>query len=293
MLKRDLDDFSSYIASEKGLSSNTIEAYSRDLNHFKEFLEKDKISSFQEVKDIHILNFLRELQDKKFASATICRAMISIKVLFRFLKRERLIDTNITLYLESPKLWQLIPEVLSLEEVEAILEQINPADKLGSRDKAIIELLYSSGLRVSEACQLSIYDIDEQFVRVMGKGGKERLVPIGKKALLAIDNYLLNFRDTQKNKDLTALFLSKKGKPLNRIAIWKIVKYWAKKADIKRKISPHTFRHSFATHLLDAGADLRVIQEFLGHSNIKTTDRYTHISQKKVKEAFYAFHPRQ
>lgn len=292
MIKADIDDFKSYIASEKGLSNNTIEAYLRDLTRFALFLEKEQIIAFNEVKEEHIMKFLKELQESNFASATLSRIMISVKVLFRFLKRERLVDTNITLYLESPKLWQLIPEVLNLDEIEAILSQINPQTQLGCRDKAIIELLYSSGLRVSEACSLSIYDIDDKFVRVFGKGGKERLVPIGKEALLAIDHYLLHFRDVQKNKELTNLFLSKKGKPLDRITVWKIVKHWAKKAGIKRKISPHTFRHSFATHLLDNGADLRVIQEFLGHSNIKTTDRYTHISQKKVKEAFYNFHPR-
>ena len=292
MLQVDLDDFNSYIASEKGLSKNTIEAYSRDLNQFKDFLEKENIVRFKETLEKHILGFLETLQDAKFASSTVCRAMISIKVLFRFLRREKLVDTNIALYLESPKLWQLIPEVLSLEEVTQILNSIDDKTKLGSRDKAIIELLYSSGLRVSEACNLKIYDVDDNFIRVMGKGGKERLVPIGKKALAAIDNYLLNYRDTQKNKELTTLFLTKRGEPIDRISIWKIVKYWAKKAKIVRKISPHTFRHSFATHLLDNGADLRVIQEFLGHSNIKTTDRYTHISQKKIKEAFYSFHPR-
>jgi integrase/recombinase XerD len=292
VLQVDLDDFNSYIASEKGLSKNTIEAYSRDLNQFKDFLEKENIVRFKETLEKHILGFLKTLQDAKFASSTVCRAMISIKVLFRFLRREKLVDTNIALYLESPKLWQLIPEVLSLEEVTQILNSIDDKTKLGSRDKAIIELLYSSGLRVSEACNLKIYDVDDNFIRVMGKGGKERLVPIGKKALAAIDNYLLNYRDTQKNKELTTLFLTKRGEPIDRISIWKIVKYWAKKAKIERKISPHTFRHSFATHLLDNGADLRVIQEFLGHSNIKTTDRYTHISQKKIKEAFYSFHPR-
>jgi integrase/recombinase XerD len=292
VLQVDLNDFHSYIASEKGLSKNTIEAYLRDLNQFKEFLENQNILSFKETLDRHILGFLKTLQEANFASSTVCRAMISIKVLFRFLRRERLVDTNIALYLESPKLWQLIPEVLSLEEVNQILNSIDDKTKLGSRDKAIIELLYSSGLRVSEACNLKIYDVDDKFIRVMGKGGKERLVPIGKKALEAIDNYLLHYRDTQKNKDLTTLFLSKRGEPIDRISIWKIIKYWAKKANIERKISPHTFRHSFATHLLDNGADLRVIQEFLGHSNIKTTDRYTHISQKKIKEAFYSFHPR-
>lgn len=288
MITRDLKDFFCYAASEKGLSKNTLQAYERDLSYFIAFIEKQPLCSFSEVNENHITLYLQELHTKKFASATLCRMIISVKVLFNFLKREKIISNNLALYLETPKLWQLIPNVLSVDEVEAILEAIDHS----FRDKAIIELLYSSGLRVSEACNLKIYDIDDQFVKVMGKGGKERMVPIGQKAIEAIDNYLLQDRDIHKNEKQPLLFLTKKGKPMDRIMMWKKVKYWAKKAGIEKNISPHTFRHSFATHLLDRGADLRVIQEFLGHSNIKTTDRYTHISQSKVKEAFYNFHPR-
>lgn len=291
-LQIDLDDFRSYISSEKGLGLNTIEAYMRDLEKFRLFLESQTIDSFSKVTQNHIVEFLKTLQAANYSSATQCRVSISIKVLFRFLKREKIIPTNIATYLESPKLWQLVPEVLMQEEVEEILSAVDTSTSIGKRDRAILELMYSSGLRVSETCQLSLYDIDDKFVRVMGKGNKERLVPIGKAALNAIDNYLLHTRDHQKSKDNHSLFLTKKGKTIDRVLVWKMVKHYVKKAGIERKISPHTFRHSFATHLLDNGADLRVIQEFLGHSNIKTTDRYTHISQKKIKESFYNFHPR-
>jgi integrase/recombinase XerD len=292
LIKRDLKDFFSYAASEKGLSKNTLQAYERDLKYFINFIENEKIQSFSQISESHITLYIQYIYNKQFATSTLCRMIISVKVLFNFLKREKIIFNNLTLYLETPKLWQLIPSVLSIDEVEDILKAIEFSSTPSYRDKAIIELLYSSGLRVSEACKLTIYDIDDKFVRVMGKGGKERMVPIGKKAIQSIDNYLLKDRDLHKNEKQTLLFLTKKGKPMDRIMMWKKVKYWAKKAGIEKNISPHTFRHSFATHLLDNGADLRVIQEFLGHSNIKTTDRYTHISQGRIKEAFYNFHPR-
>lgn len=288
-----LNDFYSYIASEKGLATNTIEAYKRDTKRFVEYVRKSGIDHFQNISQDHIVGFLKTLQEKRFASASLCRNLISIKVLFRFLRRERIVLTNVAIALESPKLWQLIPEVLTTEEVQTLLAAVDRDSPLGARDAAILELLYSSGLRVSESCTLTIYDIDDQFVRVMGKGSKERLVPIGSAALKAIDHYLLHYRDTQKSKEVTTLFLTNKGKPIDRITIWKMVKFYAKKASITKQISPHTLRHSFATHLLDNGADLRVIQEFLGHSDIKTTDRYTHISQKRLKDSFYMHHPRQ
>ena len=194
--------------------------------------------------------------------------------------------------LESPKLWQLIPEVLTLEEIDSLLASPNIKLTSGIREKAVIELLYASGLRVSELVSLSLYDVDDGFVRVKGKGGKERLVPIGQKALQAIDVYLTAVRDRFKSETENHLFLNAKGKPMDRIQIWRMIKRLAKKAGLARPLSPHTLRHSFATHLLERGADLRVIQEFLGHSNIKTTDRYTHISNQQIKEAFYRCHNR-
>ncbi len=190
--------------------------------------------------------------------------------------------------LESPKIWQLIPDILSLSEMECLLKQPNPDSAKGARDRAILEVLYASGLRVSELCQLKIEDVDDAYVKVNGKGGKEKVVPIGKKAIAAID-YYLSFRDgTNQN----ALFISNKGKPIHRVGVWKMVKRYAMQAGIRKNIFPHTFRHSFATHLLDNGADLRVIQEMLGHASIDSTDRYTHISCKHLHEAFQKFHPR-
>ncbi len=291
-MQTDADDFLIYLSSERGLSQNTIEAYRNDLAHFIAFLNNTGKPGWSEVDQEDLIGFLSSKQDQKYASASICRALIAIKVLFRFLKREKLIASNFTLLLETPKIWQLIPDVLTQVEIEWLLEQPDLSTRKGSRDKAIMEVLYAGGLRVSELCQLKLQDVDDLYMRVKGKGGKERIVPIGSKAIEAVDHYL-NFRNENSFERETPLFLGRGGKSMDRVTVWKLVKHYAKKAQIKKSISPHTFRHSFATHLLDNGADLRVIQELLGHADISTTDRYTHISNQQVQAAFHAFHPRQ
>lgn len=282
-----LQDFINYLTSEKGLAQNTLQAYSRDIKLFL-----SHVKSFNNASEHHVIQFLSKLQKQGYASASIARAFIALKVFFRFLKREGVILSNPTLYLNTPKLWQLIPEVLSLNEVERLLQVPDPSTEMGCRDRAILELLYSSGLRVSELCQLKITDVDDEFVKVSGKGGKERMVPVGKAAIKAVDDYLNRFRDGAGNERQTALFISSKGLALNRFEVWKRIKVYAKEAQITKNISPHTFRHSFATHLLDGGADLRVIQELLGHASIDNTDRYTHVSHNRLLQAFTAFHPR-
>lgn len=282
-MQQAISDFISYLASERGLSKHTIESYQRDLVQFSQLIQKN----WDQITENEILLFLNELKSKQYASSSICRALVTIKVFFRFLKRERYINQDVTFYLDSPKIWQLIPEVLSCEEVERILNM--PDETLGGiRDKAILQLLYASGLRVSELCSLNITDVDDTFVRVKGKGGKERMVPVAKSAIVALDLYLSHPRD----QDEPALFLTSRGKRIDRIEVWRRIKLYAKKAGIMKNISPHTLRHSFATHLLENGADLRIIQEMLGHANIGTTDRYTHISNKHLKTAFESFHPR-
>ncbi len=288
----DLADFITYLASEKGMTVNTIEAYGRDLRALIKYLKSQGINTSPEVTATHLIGFLSSLKAAQYATSSICRSLVAIKVFFQFMKREELIKENISLYLETPKLWKTIPAVLSISEIETLLKEPNLNTHAGIRDLAILELLYSSGLRVSELCNLSIYSIDDQYVRVFGKGRKERIVPLGKKALEAVDNYLLHVRCLHDSKSQQLLFLTSKGKSMNRIAVWKMVKKYAKYAGIVKTISPHTFRHSFATHLLDNGADLRVIQEMLGHSNISSTDRYTHISNKKLQDDFQRFHRR-
>lgn len=285
-------DFLTYITSEKGLAQNTIAAYGHDIELFVEFLKAERISSFTEVELSHITAFLKRLNKAGYASSSLCRILIAIKVLFRFLMREKVVSSNAALLLQSPKLWQLIPEVLSCDEIDRLLAQPDRNTPLGARDKAILEVLYASGLRVSEVCSLDIYSVDDTFVKVIGKGSKERIVPIGQHAVDAIDHYLLHYRCLTDSIKLLALFVSKSGKRIDRISIWKMIKNYAKQAGICKNIFPHTLRHSFATHLLDNGADLRVIQEMLGHASIASTDRYTHVSQTKLQASFQTFHPR-
>lgn len=287
-----LHDFYSYISSEKGLAKNTLAAYSRDLKAFFAYLERHSLSEVNQIKQEHLIGFLSHLKSHQYASSSICRALITLKVFFRFLKREGSISNNMALYLETPKLWQLIPDILTHDEIDQLLKQPDLSTAFGSRNKAIIELLYASGLRVSELCQLKIYDVDDHFVRVLGKGSKERLVPMGKHALKAIDHYLTHYRCLFDSERQHTLFVTKKGNPMDRFAIWKMIKFYAKKAGITKKLSPHTLRHSFATHLLENGADLRIIQEMLGHASIKSTDRYMQVSRKHLQDAFQRFHPK-
>lgn len=287
-----LDDFLAYIASEKGLSQNTIAAYSSDITTFSQFLKNNQIFNYDIVDVNHIVNFLSVQKHRGYATASLCRCLIAIKVFFRFLSREKLVPVNISVFLKTPKLWQLIPEVLSYDEVDRLLCQPDTSAGNGARDKAILEVLYASGLRVSEVCSLDIYSVDDTFVRVVGKGNKERLVPIGQPAIEAIDDYLKHYRCQSDSEKQLALFITKFGRRIDRMTIWKMIKRYAKQANIIKTISPHTLRHSFATHLLDNGADLRVIQEMLGHASIGSTDRYTHISCSRLQQAFEAFHPR-
>lgn len=291
-MKEHLLDFIVYLSSEKGLSRNTIEAYQRDGEVFLEFLKEHGITQLNAVDQNHFIQFLSQLKMAQYATSSMCRTLIALKVFFRFLKRENSISTNPTLYLETPKLWQLIPEVLTCDEVERLLTSPDPSTAVGARDRAILEVLYASGLRVSEVCSLGLYDVDDTYVRVFGKGRKERLVPIGKKAIGSVDHYLLHYRRPNEEEQNPRLFVSKTGKPIDRILVWRMIKQYAKGAKIQKPISPHTLRHSFATHLLDNGADLRVIQEMLGHANISSTDRYTHVSRARLQEAFTKFHMR-
>lgn len=288
-----IDDFLQYLAAEKGFSPHTLEAYSRDCSAFAEYMQRQGQSGFAQMKREDIVSYLSHLQEQRYAMASICRALMAIKVLFRFLKRELIIPLNIALLLESPKLWQLIPEVLTHEEVEKLLEAPDRATASGARDYAMLELLYSSGLRVSELCGLGLQDVDDTFVRVMGKGRKERLVPVGRKAIAALDDYLVRFRGESREEENAPLFISRLGSRIDRVAVWRAIKNYARQAGVGKKISPHTLRHSFATHLLDHGADLRIIQEMLGHASISSTERYTHISKNRLQESFQACHPRQ
>jgi integrase/recombinase XerD len=283
-----ITDFLDYLRSEKGVSSHTIEAYGRDVRSFATSLS---IKEWNQVSSENILAFLSQLKNSSYASATICRTLVAVKVFFRFLKKEGLIQVDLGKYFETPKIWQLIPQVLTIEEVDSLLAQPQQLDFTGARDKAILELLYATGMRVSELCQLRLQDLSDTFVKVKGKGKKERMIPVGKQAILAVDYFLIHFRGDAKESD-APLFISSRGTKIDRIAVWSRVKAYAKSAGITKSISPHTLRHSFATHLLENGADLRLIQDMLGHEDIGTTDRYTHVTGNRLKNAFKAFHPR-
>ena len=287
-----IEDFLSYLGSEKGLAQNTLISYRRDIEMFLILLKKLGISSLDRVREEEVIGFLSSLKDQQYATSSICRAMVAVKMLFRFLKREKGVEKDVTQHLDSPQMWQLIPEVLTVAEVQTLLNAPDLRTMTGARDLAVLQVIYASGLRVSEVCGLNLHDVDDQTVRVKGKGGKERIVPIAKKAIDAVDHYLLHYRQEGAHEKATPLFVSEKGRRIDRTLVWKRIKLYAKWAGIGKEISPHTLRHSFATHLLENGADLRVIQEMLGHSNIATTDRYTHISNRHLVDAFEAFHPR-
>ena len=284
-----LEDYVRYLGGEKGLAANTLEAYGRDVANFLHFVKEKEIGSLDRE---DVIAYLSTLHEQKYASSSVSRALIALKVFFRYLANEGLQAKDIGLLLDTPKLWQILPEVLSTQEIEALLASPDSTTPQGIRDKAILELLYASGLRVSELCGLCIYDVSDDQVRLLGKGSKERVVPISTRAITAIDSYLATVRHQYDSDKEKRLFLSLKGKPLDRTSVWKLIKSYAKKANIQKNIFPHMLRHSFASHLLDGGADLRIIQEMLGHAHISSTDRYTHVSLSKLHERFQSLHPR-
>lgn len=284
----DLHDFLLYLASEKGLSKNTLKAYASDLSLLANYLQTPSILNTR-VKEI--LSFLGHLRNQGYASSSLLRITISIRLYFRFLRSHKKLPLKSEYELDTPKIWHLIPEVLTQEEVFHLLGSIDTSTSVGLRNRALLEFLYATGLRVSEVCNLNLFDIDEECVKVTGKGGKERLVPIAKEALKTLDAYLLS-RQKGSTKDNPPLFLSSRGKRLSRQKVWEIVQECKEKAQLEKSISPHTLRHSYATHLLENGADLRIIQELLGHAHISTTDRYTHVLKKHLVHAFDTYHPR-
>lgn len=278
-----LPQFSYFLSLEKGVSSNTRAAYCSDISLFLQAFSHP----IEKVTRDEIIGYLKKLQEEGYASSTIYRKIVAIKLFFRFLRQEEIVQEDPSTLLTSPKLWQLIPEVLTIEEVEKLLSQPDIRSFVGARDKAILELIYATGIRVSECAKVKVGDIEDGFIKVMGKGKKERILPVGRRALEAIDWY--QDRYIQGNG---FLFVTKKGKPISRVQIYLQLNRYAEKAGITKKISPHTLRHSFATHLLENGADLRLIQAMLGHESVATTDRYTHISSKKMMHSFDHFHPR-
>ena len=291
-----LQDFMHYLTIEKGLAKNTLLSYKRDLDSYRKFLKKQGMTDWNEVARIHIVQFLSKLKDDGKSPKTLARHTASIRSFHQFLLREHVAETDPSVHIESPQTQKSLPKVLSPEETEALLDAPDVTDVFGKRDKAILELLYATGMRVSELIDLNIDNVHMEmgFVRCIGKGNKERIIPVGQLALKAIHTYLMEARPELSNKTAKtdALFLNHHGGRLTRQGLWKIIKRLAEEADIQKPLTPHTLRHSFATHLLMNGADLRAVQEMLGHADISTTQIYTHVTNVRLKDVYSKFHPR-
>ncbi len=294
-MQRQLHNYANYLAVEKGLAKNTLESYRRDLDKFLAYMQKQKKTAPGDV-DRHDINaFIGELKNKGHATSTISRCVASIRSFFNFLLQEGIIEGNPALELESPRIEKKLPRVLTTAEVDKLLGQPKPQANNGLRDRAMLELLYASGIRVSELVSLNITDFDSRvgYLRCRGKGMKERIVPIGSVAISYVNQYLRNARSKLvKSNEETALFVNHHGCRMTRQGFWKILKKYARQSNIQGDITPHTLRHSFATHLLENGADLRSVQEMLGHSDISTTQIYTQITRKKIREVYDKAHPR-
>jgi len=291
-----IDQFIHYLMVEKGLAKNTLESYKRDLTAYQLFLAKSgNKPSLEETTRTHIISYLLELKNKGRATTTISRNLASIRSFYQYLLRDRYIEKDPSQNLESPKVDKRLPKVLTIEQVESLLLIPDKSIPTGSRDKAMLELLYATGIRVSELVSLNIEDIHIEMglIKCFGKGSKERIVPLGSLAKESIHWYLNYGRMKLKKKTTDhALFLNHHGKRLSRQGFWKIIKKYAKLAAIEQEITPHTLRHSFATHLLENGADLRSVQEMLGHADISTTQIYTHLTKTRLKEVYSKTHPR-
>jgi len=310
---RDLIDiFLNYLSVERGLAENTIVSYQRDLLRYDRFLRSINITGVNKIDKENIRSYLVYQKEKDLSSGTIARSLVAMRLFHRFLLREKLALKDPTDVIDSPKLWKKIPKALSVDEIERLLSAPlsvpNIRKKKGSgqnakieisrkalRDKAMLETMYAAGLRVSELINLKVEDVNLEagFIRCLGKGKKERIAPIGSFAIKALRQYIDQARKRFTKKKITSfLFLNPSGNKLTRISVWKLVKAYAKQVKIKNPVKPHIFRHSFATHLLEKGADLRSVQELLGHANISTTQIYTHINRDRLKSIHKTFHPR-
>ncbi|MGV3665007.1 MAG: site-specific tyrosine recombinase XerD [Leptospira bouyouniensis] len=289
-----LQTFQEYLSVEKGLSDNSIYSYGYDLNKFAIFLEKEHIN-FLEVKANDIMRFLEEERERKISAKTLAREVVAIRQFYKYLRDEKRLDSNPTEKIETPEVARTIPDYLTQTEIEELFRNIKEDNLYELRDKCIFELLYSSGLRISEACNLKMSDIDMEnmTITVEGKGGRQRLVPFGEKSLEILKRYLLESRtEILKKRTCDFVFVSKKGSYINRKSVWRLLNHYIKRTKIKKKVTPHTLRHSFATHLLENHADLKSVQELLGHIDISTTQIYTHMANKTLKEVHKKFHPR-
>ena len=292
-----LRDYMTMLKVERNLARNSLESYERDLQQYHQYLKTElKLKTIRNVTLGHIRSFVRKLSNRGLAANSIKRAVSSIRTYHNFLSAEGHMKDNPAQLLDTPKIPRKLPNVLTIQEIDKILGIIPENAPMAQRDLAIFEMMYSCGLRVTELCDFKTSDIlwDSEMIRVQGKGSKQRFVPIGPIARENLKNYLNHERNTlaDKNPNVAEVFLSRNGRKLTRMMIWVLLKKWTESAEIKKEVSPHTLRHSFATHLLEGGADLRAVQEMLGHTDITTTQVYTHLDKEHLKEVHRTYHPR-
>ena len=294
-MKELIEEFLNYLSIERGLATNTVSSYRQDLAKYTKYLSRQNFSDIDQVRREQVTSFMHKEKESGMSATSICRRLAAVKMFHRYLVRERLAKEDPTNLIETPKIWKRVPDVLSQAEIEAMIKASQGRGWQAVRDNTILELLYASGMRVSELVELKVENVntDVGYVRCLGKGRKERIVPIGRRAQTAVKKYLDTVRGKLVKKNFTTiLFLSRLSKKISRQSVWKIVKYYAQKANIKKTIKTHTLRHSFATHLLERGADLRSVQEMLGHSDIATTQIYTHVDKERLRSIHKQFHPR-
>jgi integrase/recombinase XerD len=290
-----IDQYLNYLLIEKGLSRATLDSYSRDVIRYQDFLHQNGIDRLSDTDTPFILKHLINLRNSGMGARSRARHLVSIRGLYRFVVQEKFLKRDPSKLVDLPKLSLKLPDVLAVEEISQLLNAPDTSKPIGTRDAAMLELLYAAGLRVSELVNLKLQDINLEagFVRVFGKGSRERVVPIGLPAKSRIEAYIETARKAAlKNQPSPYLFIARAGKPITRQGFWKLLRRYATKARIHKKISPHSLRHSFATHLLEGGADLRAVQVMLGHVDISTTQIYTHVTRKHLKELHQKFHPR-
>ncbi len=290
-----IEEFLTYLRLERGLSPTTLSSYRQDLLLFEAFLSARRVRAPGDVSTAHVREFLRALREAQRSPGTIARKLAALRGWFKFLEGEQRISKSPTAFIETPRRWRRLPQVLRADQVARLLESIQ-AEGLGLRDAAMMELLYGTGLRVSELVHLDLGSVnrDAGFIRCVGKGNKERIVPLGRRAEAALAGYLERERPVlvKRRKDELALFVNRGGRRLTRQRVWQLLRRYAQAALGTAAVGPHTLRHSFATHLLERGADLRTVQELLGHANISTTQRYTHVDRARLKAVHEQYHPR-
>jgi integrase/recombinase XerD len=290
-----IDEYLNYLSVEKGASRNTIDAYSRDLNRYAAFVSDLGIQDIEKIGTEELISYLACLKGGGLAANSVNRALAALRGFYKYLLRMKKVDSTPVAHIELARVWMHLPDVLSREEMNLMLAQPGSATPVALRDAAMLELMYATGIRVSELTGLTLNSINWQvgYLVAMGKGGKERIVPVGKTAYDRVKRYLDGARpQLLKGRQSDCLFLNRSGKGLTRQGFWKIVKKYAAKVNLAKKVHPHTFRHSFASHLLEGGADLRSVQIMLGHADISTTQIYTHVTREWLKEIHRKYHPR-